>query len=135
MSVSYLSAPSTVSFLALLAGLQPSSVTREPERPATSAVAPTIVEYRIPRARNFPHDPAVGPDGIVWYTDQVNSFIGRLDPATGEITDYPTPTPGSGPHGIEAGPDGMVWYTAQPHGPHRTPRSEDAPDHGVPAAT
>src|SRR4051794_25032353 len=55
----------------------------------------TIVEYQIPRAGNFPHDPAVGPDGIVWYTDQTNSFIGRLDPATGEITDYPTPTPGS----------------------------------------
>src|SRR5215208_6275650 len=73
----------------------------------------SIVEFKIPRSGSFPHDPAVTPDGIVWYTDQTNSFIGRLDPATGEITDYRTPTPGSGPHGIEAGPDGMVWYTAQ----------------------
>src|SRR5438445_6225298 len=72
-----------------------------------------VVEYQIPRDRAFPHDPAVGRDGIVWYTDQQNSFIGRLDPATGKITDYPTPTPASGPHGIVVAPDGAVWYTAQ----------------------
>src|ERR1700694_5387698 len=72
-----------------------------------------VVEYQIPRAQAFPHDPAVGADGIVWYTDQSNSFIGRLDPATGKITDYPTPTPASGPHGIVVAPDGGVWYTAQ----------------------
>ena len=70
-----------------------------------------VVEYPIPRPGNFPHDPAVGADGIVWYTDQTNSYIGRLDPATGRITDYPTPTPSSGPHGIVVAPDGGVWYT------------------------
>src|SRR2546423_5359620 len=73
----------------------------------------TVTEYQIPREGAFPHDPAVGRDGIVWYTDQQNSFIGRLDPATGKITDYPTPTPASGPHGIVVAPDGSVWYTAQ----------------------
>src|SRR5215208_3271338 len=78
---------------------------------ATSPLA--IVEYQIPRERAFPHDPAVGSDGIVWYTDQTNSYIGRLDPATGAITDIPTPTPRSGPHGIEVAADGSVWYTAQ----------------------
>lgn len=75
-----------------------------------------VKEYEIPRANAFPHDPAVGPDGIVWYTDQRNSFIGRLDPATGRITDYPTPTPRSGPHGIIVAPDGMVWYTGNANG-------------------
>src|SRR4051812_11170015 len=73
----------------------------------------SVVEYRIPRDQAFPHDPAVGRDGIVWYTDQANSFIGRLDPATGKITDFPTPTPASAPHGIVVAPDGGVWYTAQ----------------------
>src|SRR3954463_8681071 len=38
----------------------------------------SVVEYQIPREQAFPHDPAVGRDGIVWYTDQANSFIGRL---------------------------------------------------------
>jgi len=80
-----------------------------------AAAAPPLagVEYQLPRERAFPHDPAVGSDGIVWYTDQQNSFIGRLDPATGKITDYATPTPASGPHGIVIAPDGGVWYTAQ----------------------
>ncbi len=75
-----------------------------------AAASPLVVfEYQIPRERAFPHDPAVGADGVVWYTDQSNSFIGRLDPATGKITDYPTPTPSSGPHGIVVAPDGSIW--------------------------
>src|SRR6266513_2248761 len=78
---------------------------------AAAASALSVVEYQLPRDRAFPHDPAVGRDGIVWYTDQVNSYIGRLDPATGKVTDYPTPTPMSGPHGIVVAPDGGVWYT------------------------
>src|SRR6201984_2455034 len=79
---------------------------------AAPSPAPTITEYLLPRARAFPHDPAVGADGIVWYTDQANSYIGRLDPETGKVTDFPTPTPASGPHGILVAPDGGVWYTA-----------------------
>src|SRR5256714_10498805 len=74
--------------------------------------ADVVVEYPLPRPNAFPHDPAVGADGIVWYTDQANSYIGRLDPATGRVTDYATPTPASGPHGIVVAPDGGVWYTA-----------------------
>lgn len=73
----------------------------------------TVREYLIPRANAFPHDPAVGADGVVWYTDQQNSYIGRLDPVTEQIVDYPTPTPNSGPHGITVAPDGYVWYTRQ----------------------
>lgn len=73
---------------------------------------PVIEEFTLPRPNVFPHDPAVGRDGIVWYTDQANSFIGRLDPGTGAVTDYATPTPRSGPHGITVAPDGAIWYTA-----------------------
>ena len=90
--------------------------------PAPSSRLPVVVEYPLPRPKAFPHDPAVGADGIVWYTDQANSYIGRLDAATGKVTDYATPTPASGPHGIVVAPDarprrlavdakGIVWYT------------------------
>ncbi len=79
--------------------------------PPPSSRLPVVVEYPLPRAKAFPHDPAVGADGIVWYTDQANSYIGRLEPATGKVTDYATPTPASGPHGIVVAPDGGVWYT------------------------
>src|SRR5437762_7373021 len=47
--------------------------------PAPARAAATVVEYLLPRPRAFPHDPAVGRDGIVWYTDQANSYIGRLE--------------------------------------------------------
>ncbi len=76
----------------------------------------TVREYLLPRANAFPHDPAVGLDGMVWYTDQTNSRIGRLDPDTGVIVDFPTPTPNSGPHGITVTPDGFISYTAQDTG-------------------
>jgi virginiamycin B lyase len=76
----------------------------------------TVREVLIPRANAFPHDPAVTPDGVAWYTDQANSYIGRLDPVTEQIVDYPTPTPNSGPHGITVTPDGFVWYTGQDTG-------------------
>jgi virginiamycin B lyase len=80
------------------------------------AGSPAVVEYAIPRANAFPHDPAVGADGMVWYTDQRNSFIGRLDPETGAFQDWPTPTRASGPHGITVAPDGGVWYTGNAAG-------------------
>jgi len=37
-------------------------------RSSSSSISSRVVEA-------FPHDPAVGGDGIVWYTDQQNSFI------------------------------------------------------------
>jgi virginiamycin B lyase len=83
---------------------------------AAVAFAQAVVEYPIPRSGAFPHDPAVGTDGRVWYTDQSNSYIGVLDPVSGAIRDWPTPTPNSGPHGITVTPDGFVWYTAQSTG-------------------
>ena len=57
MSFVHLSVPSVVAFVALLAGLETNSLTREAQQ--ASAAAPAIVEYQIPRAGNFPHDPAV----------------------------------------------------------------------------
>src|SRR5882757_1454926 len=92
---------------ALLPVLTPTQLSPGSEAP------PQIVEYVIPRPGNFPHDPAVAADGTVWYTDQRNSYIGKLNPESGAIVDYPTPTPGSGPHGLTVAPDGSVWYTGQ----------------------
>src|SRR5207244_13248073 len=62
--------------------------------------APSVVEYPLPRPTAFPHDPAVGAHGIVWYTDHATSYIGRLAPPPGNVPDTGTPTRASGPHGI-----------------------------------
>src|SRR6266567_3151246 len=71
----------------------------------------TVREYVLPHQGAYPHDPAVGPDGMVWFADQQSSYIGRLDPETGDVKEFETPTPASGPHGIIVASDGMVWYT------------------------
>ena len=54
-----------------------------------------ITEYDLPRREAQPHDAAVAPDGMVWYTDVGNPYLGRLDPRTGEIKEWRIPDSGS----------------------------------------
>ncbi len=70
-----------------------------------------IKEWDVPTPNSRPHDPAVAPDGALWYTGQFANKLGRLDPTTGEIKEYPLKTPASGPHGLVADKDGNIWYT------------------------
>jgi virginiamycin B lyase len=71
-----------------------------------------IKEWDVPTPNSRPHDPAVGPDGALWYTGQLSNTLGRLDPATGEIREYRLKTPDSGPHGLVADREGNIWFTA-----------------------
>ena len=85
---------------------------RLPAKP--SAVAELnikIHEWDIPSKGGHPHDPAVGPDGALWFTEQMVSKLGRLDPATGAFKEYPLRGPNDGPHGLIADRDGNIWYT------------------------
>src|SRR5438128_10341532 len=72
----------------------------------------TIREYDVPTANSRPHDPAVAPDGALWYTGQMANRLGRLDPRTGAFKEFPLKTPESGPHGLVADQDGNIWFTA-----------------------
>ena len=71
-----------------------------------------IQEYEVPTPKSRPHDPAVAPDGSLWYTGQGANKIGRLDPKTGEFKEFALKTPNSGPHGLTADKDGNIWFTA-----------------------
>jgi len=71
-----------------------------------------IKEYEVPTPNSRPHDPALAPDGSLWYTGQASNKLGRLDPKTGEFKEYPLKTPSSGPHGLVADKDGNIWFTA-----------------------
>ena len=53
--------------------------------PATevSELKVTIREWDVPTKGAHPHDPAVGADGALWFTEQMVSKIGRLDPKSG----------------------------------------------------
>ncbi len=71
-----------------------------------------IKEWDVPISDSLPHDPAVGPDGSLWFTGMQSNTLGRLDLKTGEIKEYPLKTPASGPHGLAADREGNIWFTA-----------------------
>src|SRR5579864_9351254 len=71
-----------------------------------------IKEYEVPTPRSRRHDPALAPDGSLWYTGQGANKLGRLDTKTGEFKKFPLKTPSSGPHGLVADKEGNIWFTA-----------------------
>ncbi|MBI3493587.1 MAG: lyase [Acidobacteria bacterium] len=77
----------------------------------TDNVDVKIDEWMTPSKPAYPHDPAVAPDGSIWYTAQRASTVGRFDPATQQFKEFPLPTPNSGPHGLQPDKDGNIWYT------------------------
>jgi len=79
---------------------------------AVGTLSVPIREYEVPTAKSRPHDPALAPDGSLWYTGQGANKLGRFDPQTGEFKEYPLKTPNSGPHGLVADKDGNIWFTA-----------------------
>jgi virginiamycin B lyase len=83
---------------------------------APGEVRVAIEEYAVPTPNSRPHDPAVAPDGSLWYTGQQANTLGRLDPKTGKIKEYRLKTPESGPHGLVADREGNIWFTANSKG-------------------
>jgi len=72
----------------------------------------TIKEWAVPTKGAHPHDPAVGADGALWFTEQMANKIGRLNPKTGEFKEYPLKVTNSGPHGLVEDREGNIWFTA-----------------------
>ena len=48
--------------------------------PAAGKLNVKILEWDVPTAKARPHDPAVGRDGALWFTEQLANKLGRLDP-------------------------------------------------------
>jgi virginiamycin B lyase len=68
-------------------------------------------EYSLPTASAEPTAIVAGPDGNLWFLENVANKIGMANPTTRTITEFPIPTAGSNPWGIASGPDGNVWFT------------------------
>jgi virginiamycin B lyase len=79
---------------------------------AAGTLSVQIHEYDVPTPKSRPHDPALAPDGSLWYTGQGANKLGRLDPKTGAFKEYPLKTANSGPHGLVADNGGNIWFTA-----------------------
>ena len=50
-----------------------------------------ITEYDLPNSRIEPHDVMLDREGMVWYSDFGQMFLGKMDPKTGKVTQYPIP--------------------------------------------
>src|SRR5437764_5448889 len=77
--------------------------------PSLCASAAEVAYYDLP-AGAFPHDVAPAAAGSVWYTDQHQGRLGKLDPQTGKIEQIPLGR-GSSHHGVVVARDGAAWVT------------------------
>jgi virginiamycin B lyase len=72
-----------------------------------------VTEYDLPRKTIEPHDVIVDKNGMVWYSDFGELFIGKMDPKTGEVTEYLIPKIKEGfPEGtldLEQDAEGNLW--------------------------
>ena len=60
-------------------------------------------------------DPAVAPDGKVWFVGQAGNYIANLDPATGAQKRYEIED-GTNPHTLIVDEKGIVWYAGNRNG-------------------
>ena len=82
-------------------------------RPAGADTHYIVTEYDLPRKTIMPHDVILDKDGMVWYSDFGELFIGKMDPKTGKVTEYPIPKIKEGfPEGtldLEQDHEGKIW--------------------------
>jgi virginiamycin B lyase len=70
-----------------------------------------VTPYSIPSAANSaPHTATFDNAGMLWFTGE-NGYVGRVDPANGDVDVWPTPR-GAGPYGIDATPAGDVYFVS-----------------------
>lgn len=72
-----------------------------------------ITTYDLPRRTIEPHDVIGSDDGMIWYSDFGEQYLGMLDPKTGKVTEFRVPEikPGylTGSLELEQDPGGMLW--------------------------
>jgi len=78
---------------------------------ATVELKGTMRTWDVPVPGAVPHDPAVDPNGNIWFTLQETGHIARFNPGTQEWKLFKVPTPDSGPHGLVADGAGNIWFT------------------------
>jgi len=67
--------------------------------------------WDVPVPGMLPHDPAVDPQGNVWFTLQESGQLARFTPDTEEWKLFNVPTTDSGPHGLVSDAQGYIWFT------------------------
>jgi len=90
-------------------------------RPKGRATKVVITEYDLPRKDWQPHDVIVDKQGMVWFSDFGDQFMGRMDPNSGKVESIVLPlmkTDGSPKGGLEIGeaPNGDIWVSGMYQG-------------------
>jgi virginiamycin B lyase len=80
-----------------------------------SAQTVDIREWNVPWKNTRPRDPAVAPNGRIWFVGQEGDYIGWLDPASGKFGRFNLEK-GSGPHNCIVGSDGAIWFAGNTAG-------------------
>ena len=82
-------------------------------RPSGRATRVLITEYDMPRKTIAPHDVRTDAEGMVWYSNFVENYLGRLDPKTGAHEEFAWPVikPGApaGALALSNDRDGNYW--------------------------
>lgn len=77
--------------------------------------AVVIQEWNVPWEKSGPRDPAVAPDGRIWFVGQIGNYVARLDPATAKFDRFEI-DPGTHPHNVIIDIAGNAWYSGNRNG-------------------
>ena len=92
--------------------------------PATTQLKPNLIrgetsitlrEWTVPTLGQRARDPVQAPDGSIWWAGMWANLIGRINPATGEVTEYTLPE-NAKPHTVTPDSQGNIWYTGNSNG-------------------
>jgi virginiamycin B lyase len=96
--------------LVLLAG-----ISVPPQAASQSGGTVPIREWDVPWERTRPRDPAVAPDGRIWFVGQAGNYIARLDPTSGTFDRFEIDD-GTHPHNVIVDARGDGWYAGNRNG-------------------
>jgi virginiamycin B lyase len=84
-------------------------------RPQGRQTRVVITEYELPRVELATHDVSGDSKGNIWYSTHRSSYIGRLDPRTGEVEEFRIPRESPdvlpGTHWLKVDKNDIVWGT------------------------
>ena len=78
-------------------------------------VSVPIKEWPVPWRASRPRDPAVAPDGKIWFVGQVGNYLARLDPVSGDFKRYEIDA-GTNPHDVIVDATGHPWFAGNRNG-------------------
>ena len=82
---------------------------------AQAAIPVPMQEWTVPWEKSRPRDPAVDPQGRIFFVGQVGNYLARLDPRTGEFEKFEIDA-GTMPHSVIVDHKGFAWYSGNRNG-------------------